>query len=160
EEPLPRSRPELRRLASALVPAQRCGDYAQALMDLGATVCTPRQPDCPACPWQKACAAHAIRLPETYPSRLAKPPRPHRLGVVFWVVAPGDLVLLRRRPEQGLLGGMMEIPSTEWRARAWTERQARAAAPVEASWSTLPGSVRHGFTHFELELSVLVARLE
>jgi len=158
EEPLPAARPAIEARALALAPAARAGDFAQALMDLGATVCTPRLPRCPACPWREACAAFAGGQPETYPRKAAKKDRPVRHGAAFWVTRGDGAVLLRRRPAKGLLGGMMEIPSTEWRAQAWSETEARASAPASARWLRLPGGVGHTFTHFHLELMVLAGR--
>ena len=157
-EPLPRVRDAVEPLARALVPDDRPGDFAQALMDLGATVCIPRAPRCGACPWQAACAAFAGGRPEAYPVRAAKKERPIRRGVAFWVERHDGAVLLRRRPERGLLGGMMEVPSTEWREKTWTETEAVAAAPVRARWRLLAGTVHHTFTHFHLELTVLAGQ--
>jgi A/G-specific adenine glycosylase len=152
--PLPDAKPELHCLAAALTPALRAGDYAQALMDLGATVCTKHKPKCVLCPWREPCAAHRQGIADALPARRPKAVRPLRRGMAFWAVREDGAVLLRRRPESGLLGGMMEVPSTEWRAAPWTLADARDAAPVAARWRTLPGVVRHGFTHFELELVV------
>jgi A/G-specific adenine glycosylase len=152
--PLPDAKPELHRLAAALTPARRAGDYAQALMDLGATICTKHKPKCVLCPWREPCAARRQGIADALPARRPKAVRPVRRGMAFWAVRADGAVLLRRRPESGLLGGMMELPSTEWRAESWTLAAARAAAPVAARWRTLPGVVRHGFTHFELELVV------
>jgi A/G-specific adenine glycosylase len=156
---LPEAKPELRRLAAALAPDRDAGDYTQAVMELGQTVCTPRAPDCPRCPWRASCTAHAAGNAADLPRRSAKPDRPVRRGVAFWAVRADGAVLLRRRPENGLLGGMMEIPSTEWRDGAWTGRAARAAAPIRADWRKVPGVVAHGFTHFRLELAVMCARV-
>jgi A/G-specific adenine glycosylase len=156
-EPLPGAKPALRQRAASLTPAQRPGDYAQAVMDLGATICRPRGPACGLCPWQGACAAHRAGNAEAYPSKAAKAARPLRHGVAFWAVRRSGEVLLRRRPERGLLGGMMEVPSTDWRATPWPPEEARRAAPLAARWRALPGRVRHGFTHFELELTLLAA---
>jgi A/G-specific adenine glycosylase len=155
--PLPAAKPALRRLAATLTPAERPGDYAQALMDLGATVCLPRRPRCLLCPWSAECAAHGAGTMEDYPGRTPKPERPLRHGVAFWAVRGDGAVLLRRRPERGLLGGMMEVPSTPWRAEPWAAGEALGAAPFTAAWRRLPGLVRHGFTHFELELALLAA---
>ncbi|HEV2299967.1 MAG TPA: NUDIX domain-containing protein, partial [Stellaceae bacterium] len=155
EEPLPRAKPRLAALARTLLPAARAGDFAQALMDLGATICTPRRPACALCPWRQCCAAAAAGIAEAIPVMAPKPERPQRYGVAFWLVREDGHVLLRRRPEKGLLGGMVEIPSTPWRAAPWTIAEAAAAAPQPARWSPLPGSVRHGFTHFRLELRIL-----
>jgi A/G-specific adenine glycosylase len=154
-EPLPTAKPRLRELAAALVPEQRAGDFAQAMMDLGATICTPRRPRCVLCPWRGACLAEASRLAEALPAPAEKPERPLRYGVAFWLTGADGAVLLRRRPEKGLLGGMIEIPSTAWRAAPWTFAEAIGAAPAAAEWSALPGIVRHGFTHFQLELAVV-----
>ena len=155
-EPLPESKPALRRLAATLTPPERAGDYAQAVMDLGATICTPRKPKCILCPWREACRGHAAGIAEALPARRAASLKPMRRGVAFWAVRPDGAVLLRRRPEKGLLGGMMEIPSTLWREAPWSEDEAIAAAPLPARWRLLPGVVRHTFTHFHLELAVLV----
>ncbi len=154
-EPLPEAKPALRRLAATLTPASRAGDYAQAVMDLGATLCTPRKPKCILCPWREPCRARAEGIAEALPARRARSPKPLRRGVAFWAVRADGAVLLRKRPEKGLLGGMMEVPSTLWREAEWTEMEARAAAPVKARWRLLPGVVRHTFTHFHLELRVL-----
>jgi A/G-specific adenine glycosylase len=158
-EPLPEAKPALRRLAAALTPAERAGDYAQAAMDLGATICTPRKPKCILCPWRAACGAHRIGIAEQLPARRAERAKPLRRGVAFWAVRADGAVLLRRRPEQGLLGGMMEVPSTLWREAPWSEAEAIAAAPVKAKWRLLSGVVRHTFTHFHLELVVLAGEV-
>jgi A/G-specific adenine glycosylase len=154
-DPLPVAKPRLRALAQALVPQQRAGDFAQAMMDLGATICTPRRPRCVLCPWRTGCAAASSGLQETLPAPTEKPDRPSRYGVAFWLMGPDGGVLLRRRPEKGLLGGMVEIPSTPWRAEPWSLTEAVRLAPAEAVWSPLPGTVQHGFTHFRLELAIL-----
>jgi len=155
--PLPAAKPELRRLAARLVPASRPGDYAQALMDLGAAICTPVKPKCALCPWRGSCRARLAGIAASLPVRAAKKPKPRRHGVAFWTVRPDGAVWLRRRPERGLLGGMMEVPSTSWRSRPWGEKEAVRSAPCRARWMLLPGAVRHGFTHFDLELSILAA---
>src|SRR3984893_18351069 len=154
-ETLPAFSSSLAALAAALVPEQRTGYFAQALMDLGATICTPRRPRCVLCPWRACCAAVASGSVEDFPARTEKPARPLRHGVAFWLTRTDGAVLLRRRPEKGLLGGMIEIPSTPWRAAPWTLADAVRVAPVAAAWSPLPGIVRHGFTHFLLELAVV-----
>jgi A/G-specific adenine glycosylase len=157
---MPAAKPRLRQLARELVPARRAGDFAQALMDLGATICTPRRPRCVLCPWHDACAARAGGFAENLPARDAKPERPLRRGIVFWLTRPDGAVLLRRRPERGLLGGMIEVPSTPWREAKWDVGEALASAPVQAAWATLPGTVQHGFTHFRLELAILAGKTE
>ena len=159
--PLPGAKPELARLAGLLSPALRPGDHAQAMMDLGATVCTPRAPSCGRCPWRAICLGRKAGIAQDLPRKAPKAARPIRHGIAFWAVRPDGAVLLRRRPERGLLGGMIEIPSTEWRGQAWPEGPAAAArhAPAPAEWRMLPGMVRHTFTHFHLELVVASARL-
>ena len=160
--PLPKAKAELRKIAEGLTPAERPGDFAQAMMDLGATVCLARRPRCLACPLAPRCAARAVGTAEDLPRRTAKAPRPTRHGVAFWVVDDAGSVLLRRRPEAGLLGGMMELPSTPWREAPWPPEAAREAARATAptkilgadGWTALPGVVRHTFTHFHLELAV------
>ncbi len=154
-EPMPAAKAQLRALARELVPAERTGDFAQAMMDLGATICTPRKPRCVLCPWQKGCAARAGGFAEDLPVPAKKPERPLRQGVVFWLQRGDGAVLLRRREEKGLLGGMIEVPSTPWREEAWDMSKALAHAPAPAEWQPLPGTVRHGFTHFRLDLTIL-----
>ena len=154
ETPLPESKPEIRRLAAGLVPSRRAGDFAQAMMDLGATICTPRRPNCLICPWTEHCAGRASGLAPLLPRRRPKAELPVRRGTAFWVERPDGAVLLRRRAEKGLLGGMMEVPSTAWGELAAAPE---SHAPVEAAWRRLPGLVEHTFTHFRLELDVLAA---
>jgi A/G-specific adenine glycosylase len=153
---LPGAKPELRRLAETLLPAARQGDFAQAAMDLGATICTPKNPKCVLCPWRDDCRARRQGVAEALPARAPKREKPMRCGVAFWAVRADGAVLLRRRAPKGLLGGMMEVPSTQWRDSPWSEAAALASAPVIARWRRLPGVVRHSFTHFDLELQVLI----
>jgi A/G-specific adenine glycosylase len=153
-DPLPGAKAELRRLAATLTPRRRAGDFAQAMMDLGAGVCLAGRPKCLVCPISGNCRALAQGIAADLPVRSPKRARPLRHGAVFWAVRRDGSVLLRRRPERGLLGGMMEFPSTEWRAKPWGPAEAIASAPLSAKWTVLPGLVRHGFTHFELELLV------
>ena len=160
ETPLPAAKGELAAHGATLVAPDRPGDYAQALMDLGATICTPRHPACERCPWQGGCVAFAAGMAAELPRRTPKPARPLRKGVAFWAVRGDGRVLLRRRPENGLLGGMMEFPSSEWRRAGWRRAAAMRAAPVKAEWRALPGIVEHGFTHFRLELTVMAAAVE
>lgn len=158
DTPLPKAKPELRALADRLTPEERPGDYAQAIMDLGATICTPRKPKCALCPWRPDCAAFKSGDAEDYPRRLAKAERPTRYGVAFWISDGNGAVALRRREEKGLLGGMMEIPSTDWRGKTWSAAEAKQQAPIKAKWREHPTKVRHVFTHFALELDLLVAQ--
>jgi A/G-specific adenine glycosylase len=155
---LPEAKKELRSLASALTPQRRPGDYAQAVMDLGATVCMPRKPKCDVCPWRGACQGYALGIVERLPRRVPKSRRPTRRGVTFWAVRSDGAVLLRRRASRGLLGGMMEFPSTDWVEFGVPEQQNEA--PLAGNWRALPGMVRHTFTHFHLELTVMVARVD
>lgn len=155
ETPLPKSKPEVKRLAGALADPDRPGDYAQALMDLGATVCTPKSPDCARCPWRMSCAARAAGTQTRYPLKEKKKPKPLRRGVCFHVVRDGAL-WLRRRPDKGLLGAMMELPGTDWSETGPGEVDIAEAQPFPAAWCDA-GQVRHVFTHFELHLTVLSA---
>jgi A/G-specific adenine glycosylase len=159
ETPLPAAKPELKRLASQLTPESRAGDFAQAMMDLGATICRPKAPLCLACPLTQFCAARAQGIAETLPRRSPKRARPQRHGVVFWIRRGDGAVLLRRRAEEGLLGGLMEFPSTGWRETLWSAREAIEAAPARADWRALPGVVEHGFTHFDIDLTLLVGEV-
>jgi A/G-specific adenine glycosylase len=158
EVPLPDAKPILRAHAAELTPADRPGDYAQAVMDLGATVCTPRKPRCMLCPWQRACISHRMGDAERLPLKRAKPARPTRHGVAFWMLRDDGAILIRKRAPEGLLGGLMEVPSTPWVEAPWAATAALAHAPDGRDWRLLEGSVGHTFTHFHLELSVLVGR--
>jgi A/G-specific adenine glycosylase len=153
--PLPGVKPRLKALAATLVPDRRAGDFAQALMDLGAVICTPRRPRCVLCPWRPECMAAAMGIAESLPTPAETPQRPLRHGVAFWLRRGDGAVLLRRRPETGLLGGMIELPSTPWRTLPWCESEAIDAAPAATTWTALPGTVHHGFTHFRLDLALL-----
>jgi A/G-specific adenine glycosylase len=155
ETPLPDAKPELKTLAAGLVRDHRPGDWAQALMDLGATVCRPKAPLCDRCPIAEHCAGLATGAPETYPRKTAKAERPHRFGVAY-VLTRGDQVALVRRPPRGLLGGMLALPTSDWRAARWSDAEALAAAPASAPWRGV-GEVEHGFTHFTLTLQLLRA---
>jgi len=150
--PLPAAKPELTALAATLTPQNRAGDYAQAMMDLGATICTPRNPKCSTCPWAHRCMARAQGIAATLPARSPKPKRPTRHGIAYAVFNPAGEVLLETRPPKGLLGGMLALPSTEWSASP------APAPPLNADWQTLNIHVRHVFTHFELILTVAWTR--
>lgn len=149
EVAMPKAKPEIRRLAADIASPERSGDYAQAIMDLGATVCTPRAPDCGACCWHFACAAAEAGDMERYPVKAAKKVKPVRRGTA-WLVRRGNRIWLRRRPETGLLGGMTEVPSTDWLANSDGDPE---GPPFAADWSAR-GEIRHVFTHFELRLEV------
>jgi A/G-specific adenine glycosylase len=156
EEPLPAAKPAIRALTQALVPRDRPGDFAQALMDLGATLCTPRRPACALCPWMAPCRARAEGVQEAYPRKTRKAEGELRRGAAFVVLRKDDAVLLRTRPPKGLLGGMAEPPTSAWEPD-YDPARAMLDAPLEARWKRLPGVVRHVFTHFPLELTVLYA---
>jgi len=155
--PLPAAKREIKRLAETLTPQRRAGDFAQAMMDLGAAVCTPKRPSCLVCPLQQDCHAHALGIEAQLPVKLAKAERPVRYGTAFLALREDGQVLLRKRPEAGLLGGMLEIPSTDWGDDWLPLDQAIAAQPVRTEWWPVPGVVSHTFTHFRLELMVLRA---
>lgn len=149
EEPLPAAKPALRRHAAGLTPDARPGDHAQAMMDLGATICTPRKPACGLCPLSAHCEGRVAGLADSLPRKAPKPEKPQRQGTV-WVVRRQDgALLLEERPARGLLGGMLGFPGDGWDG-------AGGAAPIQAIWHEA-GEVRHTFTHFHLTLRVLVA---
>jgi A/G-specific adenine glycosylase len=154
EEPLPSSRPTIRAKTDLLTPTRRAGDFAQAMMDLGATVCTPRNPACMICPIEADCAARMRGDAASWPQRQPKRARPRKQGAVFVLIRPDGAVLVRTRPPRGLLGGMSEFPG-EWDL---ADRPAATFAPAQAQWD-FAGAVAHGFTHFELELAVYVGRI-
>ena len=134
----------------------RPSDFAQALFDLGATVCTPANPACGVCPLMAECRGRIAGIAAELPHKAAKKPRPRRHGAHFWLTDAAGHVLLRRRPPRGLLGGMTELPGTDWRPEPWTEAEAIAAAPAPAPWRRA-GRALHGFTHFELAIDVYAA---
>ena len=153
-DPLPGVKPAMKLHAASLTPSQRPGDFAQAMMDLGATICVPRTPKCMLCPLSELCRARAEGIAETLPRKAPKAERPTRRAIAFWVQRPDGAILLRRRPSSGLLGGMMEVPSTPWREESWSEGEAISHLPYPAEWQELPGMVRHTFTHFHFEIDV------
>ena len=156
-EPLPTAKSTLRRLAATLTPAERSGDFAQAMMDLGATVCTPKRPSCLMCPLNRQCRARAEGIQATLPAKVEKGERPIRFGVAFLALREDGCVLLRRRPEAGLLARMMEVPTTEWLDDPRVVTEALRGTPLRADWWQVPGQVVHTFTHFRLELIVFRA---
>jgi A/G-specific adenine glycosylase len=162
--PLPQAKRAIRAAAAALVPATRPGDYTQALFDLGATICLPRKPRCAACPWQDACAVHGSGLDaEAFPLKPPKKMRPLRCGVAFVLWDGCGRVALRRRPSEGLLGGMLEPPGSPWVDAVLPPPSAdalRALEPVPGlQWTLQAGYVRHIFTHFDLQLQTMTARM-
>jgi A/G-specific adenine glycosylase len=164
EEPLPQSKPLIKRLATTLLSAggaeSRAGDSAQALMDLGASICTPKKPACALCPLNSDCASRARGDQETYPRKAAKKTGLLRRGAAF-VVRRGDQLLVRTRPEKGLLGGMTEVPTSHWLG-GQDDQAALAQAPAlkgVARWHRKAGIVSHVFTHFPLQLVVYTAKV-
>ncbi|MEL7114468.1 MAG: A/G-specific adenine glycosylase [Pseudomonadota bacterium] len=151
ETPLPKSKPELMTLAEALTPTKRPGDYAQAVMDLGATICTPKSPACGICPWMSECQARLAGIQADLPRKLPKKQKPTRYGIAYLVRRTDGAWLLERRPDKGLLGGMLG-----WPGSAWGEAPVEAP-PVEADWHDPGAEVRHTFTHFHLRLALRVA---
>jgi A/G-specific adenine glycosylase len=160
EQELPGAKPRLRELADSIKPTHRFGDFAQALMDLGATICTPKKPACSLCPWNDVCVARKRGDQETFPRKARKREGPLRQGAAFVVVREDGRILLQRRPTKGLLGGMSEVPGSEWRANfdldVARKSAPRLAAPLR--WRRRPGAVNHVFTHFPLVLTVFVAK--
>lgn len=160
-DPLPTVKPELRRLAATLTPSVRPGDFAQGMMDLGARVCIPGRPRCSLCPFATLCRAAAAGIAETLPRRAAKPEKPRRFGVAYALSNPLGALWLRRRPDHGLLGGMVELPSTDWLEGAPPDAlTVTLQAPASVVWLPLPGLVRHTFTHFHLEMTLVAGRCE
>ncbi|MBN2629194.1 MAG: A/G-specific adenine glycosylase [Rhodobacteraceae bacterium] len=150
QTPLPAAKAELTAHAARLTPAQRPGDHAQAVMDLGATICTPRNPACGLCPWSASCRARAAGIQADLPRKTPKPEKPTRRGTV-WIARQDDHVLVERRPDRGLLGGMLGFPGDGWDG-------AGGPAPAVGDWHEV-GEVRHTFTHFHLYLTLHVAEL-
>ena len=161
ETALPAAKRNLAQLAQGFRPQARAGDFAQALMDLGATICTPKKPVCSLCPWNDSCAAHARGDAEAFPRRTPKREGALRRGAAFVARRSDGYVLVRTRPPRGLLGGMTEVPTTEWQSEFdqshALEQAPRLAGVKKISWHRIPGLVRHVFTHFPLELAVYAA---
>ena len=154
EAPLPAAKPALKSRAAALTPVRRPGDHAQAVMDLGATICTPRNPACGICPLGPACRGRAQGIAADLPRKSAKKPKPTRHGIAYLARRADGAWLLERRPDKGLLGGMLGWPTTEW-----TEIPPDPAPPLPAPWHDPRLEVRHTFTHFHLRLSLRLATL-
>ena len=152
ETPLPKSKPAIRNLMAELVPSPRPGDFVQAMMDLGATICTPRNPNCEKCPISAHCKATTTKDPARWPIKLPKKTKPERIGAAFVAISSGGAILLQKRADKGLLAGMSEIPTTDWNSRKDGEIGIEAA-PFDAEWKEC-GTIRHTFTHFHLTLHV------
>lgn len=153
EVPLPGAKTEVNRVAAELTPLARPGDYAQAIMDLGATICTPKSPACGQCPWQHGCTANQTGQQARLPQRTLKKPKPIRHGIVYLARRADGAWLLERRPESGLLGGMLSWPTTSWNEKP------TANPPIEAVWHDPGSEVRHTFTHFHLRLAIRIAEV-
>lgn len=149
-DPLPKSKPKLHALAAELTPSERAGDYAQAIMDLGATICTPKSPACGICPWVASCKARDDGIADTLPKKLPKKPKPLRRGHIYLVQRKDGAWLLEKRPEKGLLGGMLGWPGTDWKEGDLGP----SMPPIAGNWKTSNTPVKHTFTHFHLELAV------
>jgi A/G-specific adenine glycosylase len=158
ETPMPKAKPELHKLCMALVP-DRAGDFAQALMDLGSAICTPKRPACANCPWEKPCLARRRGIQEQLPVKAPKMVRPLKRGAAFVVTDKGGAVLLVKRPDKGLLASMLEPPLGPWEESFPSKARALKQAPFEAEWQKRSGVVRHGFTHFELEIEIYAAQV-
>lgn len=153
--PLPGGKAEITARAEKFTDAHRPGDFAQAMMDLGATVCTPKSPKCLVCPLREFCQAQTSGDPARLPARAPKAKRPERRCVIFWLQNPAGEVLLRKRAEKGLLGGMTELPSTPWRDGDWPDADEIAAhQPLDVDWTAVDGEAVHVFTHFRLTMRV------
>lgn len=151
--PLPAAKTQLKQRATALTPDQRPGDYAQAVMDLGATICTPKSPTCCLCPLQTPCVARRVGTAAELPKKTPKKPKPTRHGIVYLARRTDGAWLVERRPDSGLLGGMLGWPGSEWNDAP------HPTPPIDANWQTLPAQVRHTFTHFHLVLTVQTAEV-
>ncbi len=152
--PLPNAKSELRNLAGTIADPGRPGDYGQALMDLGATICTPKSPKCEICPWSFECQAFRHQDQANYPVKVKKV-RPVKYGAVFALINDNQ-ILMRKRPEKGLLGGMFELPGSPWTAKS--PDNPLEFAPATRNWEKCAGQVKHVFTHFELRLDVYRAQ--
>ncbi len=152
-DPLPEAKPRLKSLAATLTPDHRPGDHAQAMMDLGATICTPKSPACGICPLRDPCRARTAGTAASLPRRAPKKAKPVRRGIIYIAQDADGAFLLERRPDKGLLGGMLGWPGSDW------SENPDDCPPFPADWQTLPGEVRHTFTHFHLILTVRTAPL-
>jgi A/G-specific adenine glycosylase len=151
DTPLPQSKPLIRARLEEITPQQHSGDFAQALMDLGAGICASRAPKCGQCPIASYCAASRTDQPDLFPIKRAKAPKPKRIGVAYWIERDAAIWLVKR-PDKGMLGGMRALPDDDWSARM----DGHATPPFDADWHLLPDSVQHEFTHFSLQLRIAV----
>ncbi|MEX2518714.1 MAG: NUDIX domain-containing protein, partial [Paracoccaceae bacterium] len=156
--PLPGAKPAIKAAVEAIIPAGRPGDFAQALMDLGATICAPKSPRCDRCPWSATCLGRARGIAADLPRKVPKAPKPERRSAVYAHFREDGALLVETRPDKGLLGGMLGLPGPDWGKADPTPDDIDAAAPADAAWRTAEAEARHVFTHFNLSLRVLVAR--
>ncbi len=156
DQPVARAKAEVRAAALELAPCRRAGDFAQALMDIGATICRPRNPSCAVCPLSDDCAGRRSGAPEAFPRPAAGRRKPGRAGAAFFAHRPDGAFLARRRPPHGLLASTVELPGTAWTGEGPGDRW-RSEVPVPARWQRLPGAVEQAFTHFALTLIVFAA---
>ncbi len=156
--PPPAAKARTKARASQLVPRERPGDFTQALMDLGATLCSPKNPSCDSCPLQSFCLGHASGDPAALPRKAPQRKKPVRHGAVFFIQREDGAVLVRTRPANGLLGGMTELPGTRWDLQFDASKAAKYA-PVEATYRKLDQAVSHSFTHFALRLEIFMAEV-
>ncbi len=159
ETPLPRAKKTIAQAALKIFPKERPGDFAQAMMDLGAQICTPKKPVCTQCPWSTGCKAHTSGTPSRWPIKKPNPKKATRFGVVFAVRHPNGAVLLQKRPDHGLLGGMTEVITSEWFQRPIAPNEITSYAPISnARWSPLNAKIHHTFSHFKLILDVYTTK--
>lgn len=153
EEPLPKSKKHLKELAGSIAwdETKRSGDYAQSLMDLGATICTPKSPKCMLCPINESCEGQSIA--ETLPKKEPKKTKPQKYGSVYWVTNKAGAVLFERRDERQMMGGMLGLPTTEWLKKATKSQNSRFSAQ-----KLTKTKVKHSFTHFDLHLDIITAQ--
>ena len=151
--PLPTAKPELKDKAAKLTPHSRSGDYAQAVMDLGATICSPKKPACGICPWREPCVGRDLGTAAELPKKTPKKAKPTRFGIAYIAQRFDGALLLERRPNKGLLGGMLGWPGSDWNDAP------HPAPPITAEWTELPEEARHTFTHFHLRLKVMVTMI-
>lgn len=156
ETPLPQSKKQIQTYAEKLSPKTRSGDYAQAIMDLGATICTPKSPKCSLCPWGKKCLAYDKKNQTKYPIKQTKKPRPKRYTTAFVFIGNQNRVFLRRRADKGLLAGMMEVPSSNWIKNKKEDKGNLSFLDQKTHYTLLPENIRHVFTHFELNVRVVL----
>ncbi len=160
QAPMPKAKTLIKCYADDLTPQARSGDYAQAMMDLGATICIPKNPKCDLCPFSGGCLAQMQGKPEQFPVKAVKQPRPERFGAVFVAKREDGAILVRRRPAKGLLGGMLELPTTDWssnaKAKQFEPTEALRSVSFMADWQKI-GNITHIFTHFSLHLDVYAA---